>query len=169
MERIIALMAIGMFVLVGFGTVAMAEPDDPVTPNQAPHAPVIIIDKSTWEKQEYRFCFYATDPDGDAVYFDVSFNKVGDENLVTCEPDDPVTPWLGPFDSGEEIDESRNCHEQGKYELTIRAKDTYDNIGPSTTITVTYTKAKILQLPIINRILERFPGIVYIIAKLFKI
>ncbi|UCB59370.1 MAG: hypothetical protein JSV67_03505 [Thermoplasmatales archaeon] len=169
MERIITLMIIGMFVLVGFATVAMAEPDDPVTPNQAPKAPVILVDKSTWEKQEYKFCFYAVDPDGDDIYFDISFTKAGDENLIACEPDDPVTPWYGPFESGEEIDESRMCHEEGKYELTIRAKDSYGNIGPSTTITVTYTKAKIIQLPIINRILERFPGLLFIVTKIFKI
>lgn len=169
MKRLITLMVIGMFVIVGFGTIAMGEPDDPVIPNRAPEAPVILKDKSSIQKQEYRFCFYAIDPDGDEVYYDISWNKMEESPIVPCEPDDPVTPWLGPFASGEEIDETRKCLESGDYELTIRAKDKYDNIGPSTTIIVTYTKAKVLQFPVINRLLARFPGIISLITKIFRI
>ena len=168
MKKMIALMVIGMFVLVGCGTVAMGEPDDPVTPNQPPKAPVILEDKSGMEKEEYQCFFYAVDPDGDDIYYDLSWKKI--DNKAVCGPDDPVYPWLGPFSSGEEVNELRECCAgSGDYELTIRVKDEFDNEGPSTTITVSYTKARVLQFPVFARILARYPGFVYFLTKIFKI
>ena len=82
MKKIIALIAIGMFMLVGLGTAAMGEPDTPVVANQPPEAPVIMQDKSRMEKQEYQCFFYAIDPDGDNVYYDISWKKIVDK--VAC-------------------------------------------------------------------------------------
>lgn len=169
MKRIITLMVIGMFVTVGCGAVVMGEPDDPVVPNQAPGAPIVMKDRSNLEKQEYQCFFYAIDPDGDDVYYDLSWEKVDNKALSGSGPDDPVVPWLGPFSSGEEVNEARNCEESGDYELTIRVKDEFDNEGPSTTVTVSYTKAKVLQFPIFNQILARFPWFAYFLTKIFKI
>ena len=137
--KIIALMAIGMFMLVGLGTVAIAEPDDPVTPNKAPEAPIIIEEKTGLEKQEYSCFFYSIDPEDDDVYYEISWKKVDDK--FVCSPDDPLVPWLGPFRSGEEVNIIRNCDETGQYEFKVCAKDEYGNIGLSTTISVKYTKA----------------------------
>jgi len=146
MKRMKAIIVIGMFVMVGCGTVAMGEPDDPVTPNQAPNAPIIIADKSSMEKQEYRCFFYAIDPDGDEVYYDLTWKKVDNNDVIACGPDVPVFPWLGPFNSGEEVNKIFDCCETGDYELTICVKDEFDNEGPSTTVTVSYTKAKEIDL-----------------------
>jgi hypothetical protein len=166
MKRIISLMVIGMFVIVGLGAVAMGEPDDPVVPNQAPSAPILMEDKSSLEKETYTCVFYSTDPDGDKVFYDIKWEKVLESY---GEPDDPVVPWLGPFESGEEVTDCHTCHESGDYTMTIRAKDEFDNIGPSTTITVSYTKEKVFQLPVFARLLAKFPGFVYILTKIFKI
>ena len=173
MKRMIALMVIGMFVIIGFGTVAMGEQDDdvPVMPNQAPNAPIIIRDKSSMEKQEYRCFFYAIDPDGDEVYYYLNWKKVDNNGVTACRPDDddPAVPWLGPFNSGEELNKFFDCWESGDYELTIHVKDEFDNEGPSTTVTVSYTKAKVMQHPMLARILAKYPGFVYILTKIFKI
>jgi hypothetical protein len=164
--KITALMVIGMFMLVGLGTVAMAEPDDPVTPNKAPKAPIIIEDESNWNKETYTCAFYSTDPDGDKVYYHIKWEK-GLE--LYGEPDDPVIPWLGPFESEEVVTDCHSCLESGDYTITIRVKDEFDNIGPSTTITVRYTKEKVFQLPFIAKLTARFPGFASILTEIFKI
>lgn len=170
MKRMIALMIVGMFVLVGFGTVVLGEPEDPVLPNnRPPRAPVIVEEKSGLEKEIYKCTFYAKDPDGDKVYYAVHWKKIDSEASSVCEPDDPAVPWLGPFYSGEEIDDTHKCKESGKYELTIYAKDTHGLKGPTTTKTVNYKKAKVLELTVFARILQRFPGLVYILTMIFKI
>jgi hypothetical protein len=167
MKRMIALMIVGMFVIVGCGTAVMSEPDDPERPNRAPGAPIVIEDKSHVVKKEYQCYFYSVDPDGDDVYYELIWKKI-DNEYATNEPDDPERPWLGPFTSGAEVNEVRNCDETGDYQLTIRAKDSYDNIGPSTTVTVSYTKSKFLQLPLFDFISARFPGIAYILTLIFN-
>lgn len=143
--KIIALMAIVMFMLVGLGTFALAEPDDPVILNKAPEAPIIIKEISFWDKETYTYVFYSTDPDGDKVYYDIKWEK---KVLESCgEPDDPPsTPWLGPFESGEKVTDCHSFFESGDYTITIRAKDEHGNIGSSTKITVKYTKAKVLKI-----------------------
>ena len=137
MKKMIALVIIGMFVVVGCGTVVMGEPDDPVESNRAPGAPIIMVDKSGMERQEY--------PDGDDVYYDISWEKIDNKAVATCGPDDPVYPWLGPFSSGEEVNVIRECTESGDYELTIRVKDEFGKEGPSTKVSVSYTKAEAMQ------------------------
>lgn len=170
MKRMIALMIVGMFVIVGCGTVAMGEPDDPVVPtNRPPRAPVIMEDKSAWEKETYKCAFYSVDPDGDRVYYAIKWEKVDDKVVSSSEPDDPAVPWRGPFTSGEEITDSHTCCESGDYTMTVRAKDEHGMIGSSTTVTVTYTKAKMLQLPVFAHLLARFPGFANILIKIFKI
>jgi len=168
MKRIIALMIVGMFIIVGCGTVAMCEPDDPVMPNQAPGAPIILEDLSAWEKEIYKCTFYSIDPDGDQVFYDIKWEKI-DDKVVSLRPDDPEVFWRGPFDSGEEFTDSHSFCKSGKYCITVRAKDEHDNVGPSTTMTVTYTKAKLFQLLVFDHLLERFPGFANILIKIFRI
>jgi len=165
-----AIIIIGMFVMVGCGTVAMGEHDHnlPVKLNQTPNAPIILGDKSSVEKQEYRCFFYAIDPDGDAVYYHLTWKKVDNDGVISCRHGDPVLLWLGPFKSGEEVNKAFDCSESGDYELTIRVKDEFDNEGPSTTVTVSYTKSKVMQHPMLDRILAKYPGFVYILTKIFK-
>ena len=166
MKKIIAIIMVGMFVVVGCGSIVMAEDDDPVFSNRPPKAPVLIEEQSQMEKDCYTYVFYAEDPDGDQVYYDIAWNRIGEPKIITCSPDDPVVPWLGPFESGEELEKLCTFDKSGEYELTIRAKDTHDNIGPSTTITVTY-KSMISKLPILFRLMEKYPEIFKILAKIF--
>ena len=168
MKKIMALMAIGMFMLVGLGTAAMGSPDDPVLPNRPPNAPVVMEDKSGMEREEYRCFFYAVDPDGDQVYYHLSWEKIGDASVGVCAPDTPNVPWRGPFDSEEEVNEMHECCESGDYELTIRVKDEFDNEGPSTTVTVSYTKARVMQYPFLAKLLAKYPGFVCLLTKILK-
>ena len=157
---------VGMFVIVGCGCAVMGEDDDVVISNRAPNAPVVLSEKSNWEKECYTYAFYAEDPDGDQVYYDIAWKEIGGSNIVSCGPDEPVKQWLGPFESGKEIDYTHNFNKVGRYELTIRAKDTHENIGPSTTITVTY-KSSYSQLPLLLKLMEKFPEIFKILSRIF--
>ena len=169
MKKIFTFMVIIMFFVVGLGAFAMGEPEGPVKPNRAPEAPIIIEYKSRIEKQKYEFFFYSIDPDGDDVYYSIWWNKVNKKVASTIEPDVPVVSWFGPYSSGEEIDKERTCKEYGNYELTICAKDTHGKIGPSTTITVTNTKPKVLQYPVFVWIIAKFSSILYQLTKILNL
>jgi hypothetical protein len=166
MWKTTAIIVVGMFVIVGCGSAVMGEDDDLVGSNRPPNAPVLIEEKSNWDKECYTYAFYTEDPDGDNVYYDITWKKIGGSEMITCSPDDPVVPWLGPFESGEELEKTHTFDKFGKYELTIRAKDIYDSIGPATTITVTY-KSSISQLPILSKLMEKYPEIFKILEKIF--
>jgi hypothetical protein len=165
MKKTTAIIIVGMFVIVGCGSAVMGEPDDPVRINRPPNAPVFVMEKSDWEKESYTYVFYAEDPDGDQVYYDIAWEKVSDTERVSS-PDDPVVLWLGPFNSSEEVQKTHTFDKHGEYELTIRAKDTHDSIGPATTITVTY-KSSITQLLILSKLMERHPAFLKILAMIF--
>jgi phage terminase large subunit-like protein len=165
MKKTIAIIMVGMFVIVGCGSAVMGDDDDPIGTNRPPKAPVFVEEKSDWTKESYNYVFYAEDPDGDQVYYDIAWEKISDTEIVSS-PDDPVVPWLGPFESGEQLEKTHNFDKCGEYELTIRAKDSHDSIGPSTTITITYKKS-ISQLPLLFKIMEKYPEILKIISKIF--
>ena len=165
MKRTTAIIMVGMFVLVSCGSAVIGEDDDPVGSNRAPNAPVLIEEKSDWEAENYTFVFYSEDPDGDEVYYDIVWKTVGETKIISCSPDDPTVPWLGPFESSEEVEQTHEFQKIGKYELTIRAKDTHNSIGPATTITITY-KSSLSQFPILSKLMDKYPGIFNILAKI---
>jgi hypothetical protein len=165
MKKTLAIIMVGMFVIVGCGSAVMGDDDDPTGTNRPPKAPVLVEEKSDWETESYTYVFYSEDPDGDQVYYDIAWEKVSDSEIVSS-PDDPVVPWLGPFESGEELEKTHNFDKFGEYELTIRAKDSHDSIGPSTTIPITYKKS-MSQLPLLFKLMEKYPEILKIISKIF--
>lgn len=167
MKKSLTIFIVGIFLLVGCGTIVYAEDDEPVGANRAPYAPVLIGDAGDWEKECYMYSFYAEDPDGDEIFFDISWQIIGDSNIMMFSPDEPETPWLGPYESGKILEQTHNCYKTGNYELTIRAKDTYDNIGPATTITVTYKESKLIQLLTFSNLIQNHPTLFNILAKIF--
>lgn len=158
MRKISTIICIGMLVMVGVGTIALGADDEAHTSNRAPSAPTIMQEKSDLQGETYRCTFYSTDPDGDQIYYDITWEKI-DDHVLLCDDDDPVTPWLGPFNSGEEVRTDHTFTEKGTYKITLRAKDIYDNISPSTEFTVTYKQAKMFELPFFLQILEILRGI----------
>lgn len=105
-------------------------------------------------------------PDGDDVYYYISWKKVSDSNTASCSPDEPVDFWFGPYTSGEELEKNHTFYKCGEYELTVQAKDTHDSTGPATTITVTY-KSSTSHLPILSKLMEKYPEIFKILAMIF--
>jgi hypothetical protein len=137
MKKTTAIILVGMCVVVGWGSVVMADDVDPIGSNRPPNAPVFIEATSDWEKEEYNYIFMAEDPDGDQVFFEITWIKLGEPTRMSS-PDDPVVPWIGPFESGEITGQMYIFDAAGTYELQIRAKDIHGSIGPFATRTINY-------------------------------
>ena len=167
MKKMISICLVGMFVIIGYGTVVFGEPDDSSATNRPPTAPVVIEQKSNWQKECYICTFYSIDYDGDEIYYDISWEKIDEPKIVSEAPDNPNGQWLGPFKSGAEIESIHNFYEIGNYKVTIRAKDTYGNIGHSTIIEVNHKHFKLLDLPFFSNILEKHPRLSEFLTNLF--
>jgi hypothetical protein len=80
--------------------------------NQPPTAPTITGPSRGKIKVEHNFTFYATDPEGDDVYYYVDWG------------DQTNTGWIGPYASGEEITQSHTWSINKKtFNISARAKD----------------------------------------------
>lgn len=156
-----------LFVAIGYVSVTLGEPDDPNGMNRAPNAPVFVQEKGNWDENCYSYCFYSEDPDGDNLYYKITWDDMNEDNRVLSSPDDPVTTWLGPFKSGEEIDQIHHCYKSGDYELTVQVKDEFDKIGPSSTLVVSYEDSKISHLRFFEILQERYPNIFELLTKIF--
>jgi hypothetical protein len=116
-------------------------------PNQPPLAPEIDGETNGDVGTEYDYDFTATDPDGDAIaeYIVNWGDGTGDETLT------------GPFASGEPATGSHTYTTGGDYEITAKAKDVNDAIGPEGSLDVTMPRGIISLNTMFMRILERFP------------
>lgn len=167
MKKIVTIGLIGTLVLIGCGTVVLGEPDDPVITNRPPKAPVIIEEESDWGKECYIHTFYSIDLDGDQVYYDVSWEKIDAQTIVAASPDEPNIRWLGPFESGAAIEYAHTCHQTGTYQVTIRVKDTFDNVGQPTIIEVNHKHFSVLHSPFFSQLLEKYPVLSDLFAKIW--
>jgi len=83
--------------------------------NTAPYAPHITGPDSGEAGTAYPYTFVATDPEGDNIYYMVSWG----EGCTTTE-------WMGPYASGEEITLEYAWSQRGEYSISAIAKDIYD-------------------------------------------
>ena len=81
-----------------------------VDPN-APSAPSISGKKIGVTEKEYEYTFSSTDPDGDEVYYYISWG------------DGTIEEWIGPYSSGEEVTVNHTWSVKGLYEIRVRVKD----------------------------------------------
>ena len=168
MKKIITIGLVGMFVILGCGSLAIGapEPVEPIRENQAPTAPIIFIQISNNDRNCYLQTFHSEDPDGDNIYYEITWSYLGVKDMVAASPDDPTDPWLGPYESGENIELVHTCYQTGNYEVTIRAKDTNGNIGQPTTMQINHRQIRLLQSPFFSKILEKYPTLTNFLAKI---
>lgn len=95
---------------------------------------------------EYQYNFTAIDPDGDDIYYNISW---GDGNN---------TGWIGPYSSGEKIIRNHSWNQRGIYLVQAAAKDENGLVGSYGTLTVTIPRS-VPKNTIIFHILERFSQI----------
>jgi hypothetical protein len=82
--------------------------------NVPPHKPSIAGPEIGKEGEEYEFTFKATDPDLDDLEY---YIKWGDGH---------IEPWIGPYNSGDEVKISHNWNIQGTYMIEVKVRDVYD-------------------------------------------
>jgi hypothetical protein len=167
MKKIIIIALIGMLILIGTGNILSAGSEERDFANRAPKAPIFIYEKCSLKKDCYSYCLFSEDPDNDKIYFEISWDKIDHTDFIACSSDDPVVQLFGPYESGEEFGKDYNLPSSGTYELSVRARDVFDNIGPTSTLTITYKESKILHTPIAMFLRNFFPEIFDILSEIF--
>ena len=105
----------------------------------------------------YDFNTSATDLDGDKIYYKWSFG------------DGTMSKWLGPYDSGQEVNISHNWTRRGFYSIKVKARDEHRAESPwSDSLSVYIPRSKaannMLFLRLLQRLLYSFP----ILSQLLK-
>ena len=127
----------------------------PIVENEPPNMPTIDGPDSGKPGNEYTYCVIATDPNDDQM--EVMF-EWGDETN---------SDWLGPFDSGTEVCDSHIWDKKGAYVISVTVRDIY---GENVTATkeVTMPRNKLILRPLIFRLLERFPFLLYFLKNIIN-
>lgn len=82
--------------------------------NSPPDTPEITGQAQGKPRVEYTYTVVSTDPNGDDLYYFIDW------------ADDTNTGWLGPYDSGEEINQSHTWSKKGTYIVLCKTKDVHD-------------------------------------------
>ena len=94
--------------------------------------PIITGPSRGKASEEYSFTVSATDPDGDEIYLYVEFDDAAN------------TGWIGPYESGEEVELSHTWETTGKKLIKAKSRDgTFAESGWST-LEITMPKTKVL-------------------------
>jgi len=88
-------------------------------PNTPPNSPDIDGPTSGKKGTEYNYTFVTADPEGQDVYYWIDW---GDGTVEQ-------NGWIGPYDSGEELNFSHSWNRRGSYQIKAKAKDTRDAVS----------------------------------------
>ena len=127
--------------------------------NQPPEIPSITGPASGKPGVEYEFNFSTIDPDGDDVYYCVSWG--------CCGPGDFHT--YGPYESGLEVTLSHSWSEQGDYTIQAYAKDIHEAESEIATFEITMPRNKAVHSPLLyflQNFLTSHPSLFPIIQRL---
>ncbi len=120
-----------------------------IVENQGPNIPIITGSTSAPPKKLLTFTFSAEDPEGNDIYYKVSW---GDGNIES---------FKGPYSSGEEITLNHAWGSVGDYTIVCFAKDMYNAVGSQAflKLKITTSRARYSQplLRIIESLLSRLP------------
>jgi rhodanese-related sulfurtransferase len=123
--------------------------------NRAPEIPVITGPTKGKVGVNYPYTLLTTDPDGDDVYYNVSWGCCGNE-----------THFYGPFPSGEEVIINHTYKKKGTFIIKAKASDRYGNESDWATYEVNMPKSKIAASIFFQRLVQNHP-FMYAILKLF--
>jgi hypothetical protein len=127
--------------------------------NQPPETPSITGPSSGKPGVEYDFNFSTIDPDGDDVYYCVSWGCCGSGDFHT----------YGPFESGVEVTISHSWPEKGDYTIQAYAKDIYDAESGIATLEISMPLNHHIINTLFLRLLERFPNVFPILRYLLRL
>ena len=127
--------------------------------NEPPEIPTITGPPSGKLGIEYDFNFSTIDPDGDDVYYCVSWG--------CCGPGDFHS--YGPYESGVEVTLSHSWSKQGDYIIQAYAKDIYDAESDIATLEISMPLNHQIINTLFLRLLERFPNAFPILRHLLRL
>ena len=127
----------------------------PGTPNDPPNTPTIDGPTEGHYDDWYYYIFSAVDPEGQDVRFWIDWGD-GDSEI-----------WLGPANSGEELQYGHNWESQGIYNISVRAEDDRGLYSDWAYLEVTMpVNQQSYSFPLLQRFLERFPNMFPILRQL---
>jgi PKD repeat protein len=120
------------------------------TENHAPRKPWLLGRRTGQNDTTYGYTFWATDPDGDDVYYYLNW---GDTYWAGG-----AVGWIGPYKSGERITLEKNWSDKGNYTVRVKASDQFDAKSSWATLDVTMPVSYSSQvLRFFDYLFERFP------------
>jgi hypothetical protein len=117
--------------------------------NQAPIIPAKPMGPSSGKpNEELTFSAITTDPDEDQIHY---MWRWGDGSY---------SDWLGPFNSGDIVEDSHIWDEPSNYQVRIKAKDsTGQETDWSEPLLLNIQRSKTINMPIFSRFLQNHPNI----------
>jgi len=118
--------------------------------NHPPRTPWLLGRRNGENDTAYRYTFWATDPDGDDLYYYLNW---GDTYW-----DGGAVGWIGPYKSGEKVTLEKNWTEKGNYTVRVKASDRYDAKSTWATLKVTMPVSYNLAVHwFLEQLLARYP------------
>ena len=118
--------------------------------NQAPLKPSTPSGPNSGKPgNSYTYSTSTTDPDGDQLYYQWNWGH-------------EISPWEGPYNSGDQVTTSHIFPSEGSYIIKVKAKDTSNEESIwSDPLSITMPKSKIYNTRFINYIMNKFPLLFY--------
>ena len=127
---------------------------------EAPNPPTINGPANIEPNKEYTYTFSAVDPQDDPVYIYISW-KIGSIG----------SGWLGPYESGEEVQMSYTWTDEKNFVLRAKARDENKNTSIYTSFEVSMPRIRARNTPLLDFIanyLDSFPLIQKVIQRLLQ-
>ncbi len=131
------------------------EPFGDFNPN-APDAPEINGSTNPEPEVEYEYTFITTDPNGDNVFYYISWG------------DGTFEEWIGPFDSSEEVIRSHTWKSKKNRVITAQAMDTNGLVGCWGTLPIIMPRNRATYNSLFLQLLELFPILKEVILRLIR-
>jgi hypothetical protein len=96
----------------------------------------------------------------DTLTFNSSTTDIDDDEVYYLFDwgDGEFSEWIGPKNSGQEVNASHEWLSKGEFSIRVKAKDDHGILSEwSDPLTITITKTKNFQLILLNRLLEKIP------------
>ena len=124
--------------------------------NNPPSAPIINGPKKGRPDKEYTYTFESTDPDGEDIYYYVSWTSSGLDSS-----------WFGPYHSGETMSLDLSWEGEMEYTIHAKARDTFGEDSEISTLEVSIPKSNPISTPFFS-ILENHPNMFPILERILS-